>query len=163
MCGDIQNFVHALKFRWYIRGFWLFEDVRGAMCGDVQNFNAYFEAQVLYCCWFCFFEGVRDQMCFGIQILMHILKPKCYIVLGLVLWRWARVVSKLQSYWVAISKPSSLTFLCLLTSHSLCSRLNYTYTPTICIVLASPSLRHSLLSISSTNFKSMLHSPLGYK
>jgi hypothetical protein len=69
-------------------------------------------------------------------------------------------------YWVAILGPSSFASLCRLTSHSLCSSLNYTTlhsTPTICIVSDPLPYRHLLLLISSSNSNSTLQSPLGYK
>lgn len=67
-------------------------------------------------------------------IVSHeICRPQCPII-RLLLW-WAWVMSKLRSYWVTTTGPSSSASLCLPTSHALCGSLNYIiYTPTICDV-----------------------------
>lgn len=47
---------------------------------DVQNFDAYFEAQKLYFCDFWFVEGVESQMYVDVEFFMHILKPKSFFL-----------------------------------------------------------------------------------
>ena len=82
MCFDVQFVMHILKpnSHAYVGfGFWRCRRSNMNWC---LKFDAYYEAQKLYCCGLWFYEGLEGQMYVDVKFFMYILKHKCYIFEG---------------------------------------------------------------------------------